>query len=61
MSHKWEYKVDLVKPGMMNSGAKGLKIVEDRLNRLGLEGWELVGTPQLGEFGNFTLYLKRSR
>ena len=59
--HKWKYKIVIVKTPMFAKEAGKLSIVEDKLNRLGMEGWELVHPLQrlLGE-GNIHLYMKRA-
>lgn len=54
MSTRWTYKVVEIKPGLT-----GLKrnVVEEQLNQLGLQGWQLVSVVQAGLAA--WLYLKK--
>lgn len=54
---KWEYKVERVKPAIFGTTDKQNAQIEERLNRLGLEGWELVNVVLYGQQRH--LYLKR--
>lgn len=54
MSERWSYKVVEVKSDF--TGLKPAKI-EDALNQLGLQGWELVSVLASGL--NVRLYLKK--
>lgn len=40
--HKWTYRAVTIKPGTFKKAEEKLEEVEQRLNRLGSEGWELV-------------------
>lgn len=55
---RWQYKVETVKTSMWNNKpdtADG--VLQDRLTRLGVEGWELVSVVPYGHMNR--LYLKR--
>jgi len=54
---KWEYKVERIKPAIFGTADKQNAQIEERLNRLGLEGWELVNVVMYGQMRH--LYLKR--
>lgn len=57
MNERWQYKVQEIKPNLL--GSIKPEEVEERLQSLGLQGWELVnavcGTP----LGPTLLFLKR--
>ena len=58
MSKRWQYKVETVKISMWSSNAeKHDAQLQDRLTRLGVEGWELVAVQPYGT--SQRLYLKR--
>lgn len=40
MTHRWSYQVIEIKPGLL--GRFKPQVIQDELNRLGLQGWELV-------------------
>ena len=54
MSHQWQYKTVVIKSEFL-----GLKMekVEEALNKLGAQGWELVCTEAIGT--DKVLYLKK--
>lgn len=54
---RWQYKVETLKPGMFSSGEKQEEFIQDRLTRLGVEGWELVSVCMVGHYRQ--LFLKR--
>jgi len=59
MSKRWQYKVETVKVSMWNSKIeKHDAQIQDRLTRLGIEGWELVSVTPYGT--SQRLYLKRA-
>jgi len=55
---RWQYKVETVKTSMWSTKSeKHDGIIQDRLTRLGLEGWELISVATYGHLNR--LYLKR--
>jgi len=59
MSNRWQYKVETVMTSMWsNKPGKTDSLLQDRLTRLGIEGWELVSVVPYGHLNR--LYLKRS-
>ena len=55
---RWQYKVETVKGSMWASKIEKIEqLVQARLTRLGVEGWELVSVVPYGHFQR--LYLKR--
>ena len=55
---RWQYKVESYKPkGWANTIHKLDNQLSERLNRLGMEGWELVAMKPHGLYTQF--YLKR--
>ena len=55
---RWQYKVETVKCSMwVSKPAKHDAQIQDRLQRLGQEGWELVMVVPYGHWNR--LYLKR--
>lgn len=55
---RWQYKVETVKSSIWtNKPDKVDGIIQDRLTRLGVEGWELVSVVPYGHLNR--LYLKR--
>ena len=42
IERKWQYKVETIKAGVFSSQEKQDALIQDRLNRLGTEGWEFV-------------------
>lgn len=57
MTTRWQYKVETVKVGAMG----GLKpeLIEERLQALGQQGWELVNAVHATQWGPTLLFLKR--
>lgn len=54
---RWSYQVVDVKPGFLGSTRDA---AQERLQQLGLQGWELVSAIQSQRFAPVQLYLKRS-
>lgn len=40
--HRWNYRTVSIKPGTFKKADEKLEDIENSLNRLGSEGWELV-------------------
>lgn len=57
MSARWQYKVEQVK--VTAWGTLRLELVEERLQKLGQQGWELVNAVHAGQWGPTVLFLKR--
>ncbi|WP_101926172.1 MULTISPECIES: DUF4177 domain-containing protein [Luteimonas] len=57
MTTRWQYKIETVKVGTMG----GLKpeLIEERLQTLGHQGWELVNAVHATQWGPTLLFLKR--
>ncbi|WP_026942974.1 DUF4177 domain-containing protein [Hellea balneolensis] len=55
---KWHYKVETYKQSVWSYKPKNVDAqISERLNRLGMEGWELVA---IKPYGHYTqMYLKR--
>jgi len=56
-NERWTYQVVEVKPGFFGLNRNA---VQERLNQLGAQGWELVNAVQAHPFRSVTLFLKRS-
>lgn len=56
-NERWTYQVVEVKPGFLGSNREGL---QERLNQLGMQGWELVAAVRAHRFEPTTLYLKKA-
>ena len=57
-SGRWQYKVETVKVSVWKSKPEKTDgVLQDRLTRLGVEGWELVSVVPYGHLNR--LYLKR--
>ncbi len=56
---KWRYKVEYVKFSAFTKVADMHVAIEERLARLGMEGWELVTAMGRADSYNVELYLKR--
>ena len=56
-SDRWSYQVVEVKPGFLGNGAR--EAAQERLQQLGLQGWELVAAIQPQRFAPVQLYLKK--
>jgi hypothetical protein len=55
---RWQYKVETVKTSIWNNKPEKVDgVIQDRLTRLGVEGWELVSVVPYGHLNR--LYLKR--
>ncbi|VAV89343.1 hypothetical protein MNBD_ALPHA06-1764 [hydrothermal vent metagenome] len=59
MKIKWSYKVEDVTPPLFSGSKTRNKIIEETLNRRGMEGWELVKTNASSDGMSVTIYLKR--
>ena len=57
MSERWHYKVQEIKPSFLGS-IKPAEI-EERLQALGMQGWELVNAVHATPMGPTLLFLKR--
>jgi hypothetical protein len=55
-SDRWTYQVVEVKPGFLGSTRDA---AQERLNQLGLQGWELVAVVQPQRFAPLQMYLKK--
>lgn len=55
-SERWSYQVVQVKPNFLGSTGNA---AQERLNQLGLQGWELVAAIQSQRFAPVQLYLKK--
>jgi hypothetical protein len=55
-SDRWSYQVVEVKPGFLGSTRDA---AQERLNQLGLQGWELVAVVQPQRFAPLQMYLKK--
>lgn len=53
---RWSYQVAEVKPGFLGSARDA---AQERLQQLGLQGWELVSAIQPQRFAPVQLYLKK--
>ena len=56
-NERWSYQVVEVKPGFLGMNRNA---VQERLNQLGLLGWELVAAIQPHRFLPVQLYLKKA-
>lgn len=56
-NERWTYQVAEVKPGFFGFNRNA---VQERLNQLGAQGWELVTAVQSHPFRSVMLFLKRS-
>ena len=55
---KWQFKVMTVKVGAFKSQEKNDELIQEKLNRMALEGWELVTVAH--PYGGYPrLYFKR--
>ncbi len=55
---RWQHKVETFKQNMWSYKSKDVDAqMSERLNRLGMEGWELVAVKSYGTYTQF--YLKR--
>ncbi|NYZ61275.1 DUF4177 domain-containing protein [Luteimonas deserti] len=57
MTTRWHYKVETVKLGPM--GGLKSELMEERLQALGQQGWELVNAVHATHWGPTLLFLKR--
>lgn len=55
-SNRWAYQVVELKPKLFGSMEK---VAQEKLNQLGMQGWELVCAVQSHHFNPLYLYLKR--
>ncbi len=53
---KWQYRVETIKMSSF-SAAKNDVAIQEKLNRVGMEGWELVSSLPYG--ASVKLFLKR--
>ena len=58
---RWQYKVETFKQSMWSYKPKDVDgQISERLNRLGMEGWELVAIKPYGHFTHCLLYTSPS-
>lgn len=57
MSERWQYKVEEIKVSLL--GGIKPEDIEERLQSLGLQGWELVNAVHAPPVGPTLLFLKR--
>lgn len=57
MTTRWHYKVETVKVGAM--GGVKPESIEERLQALGQQGWELVNAVHATQWGPTLLFMKR--
>ena len=57
-NERWTYQVVEVKPGFLSLTTR--EAAQERLNQLGLQGWELVAATQPHRFQAVQLYLKKA-
>lgn len=57
-NERWTYQVVEIKPGFLGNAAR--EAAQERLNQLGLQGWELVAAIQPHRFQQVQLYLKKA-
>ncbi len=55
---RWTYQVIEVKPGFLGGASR--EVAQERLNQLGVQGWELVAVIQTHRFQPVQLYLKKA-
>ena len=58
MNEKWQYKVESIKLNAFSGAIKQDEIIQERLNRLGLDGWRLINVTQVSG-GYPRLYLRK--
>lgn len=58
MSTRWIYEVVEMNPNML--GPSMTERLQEELNRLGQDGWELVAANQINPFDQVRLILKRA-
>ncbi|HVR81145.1 MAG TPA: DUF4177 domain-containing protein [Luteimonas sp.] len=54
---RWSYQVVEVKPGLLGRNREG---AQEKLNQLGVQGWELVAAVRAHRFEPTMLYLKKA-
>lgn len=59
MQRKWRYKVERIKTPTFANVADKAKATQETLDRLGMEGWELVTVEAVSGGGYPLFYLKR--
>lgn len=57
MSERWQYKVQEIKPSFLGSIKPA--DIEEQLQALGMQGWELVNAVHATPMGPTLLFLKR--
>ncbi|MDC7806580.1 DUF4177 domain-containing protein [Luteimonas sp BLCC-B24] len=57
MTTRWQYKVETVKLGSL--GSLKPERIEEKLQALGLQGWELVNAVHATQWGPTLLFMKR--
>ena len=56
-SNRWSYQVVALKPKLF--GGSMDQVAQEKLNQLGLQGWELVCAVQSHHFNPLYLYLRK--
>jgi hypothetical protein len=59
MRNRWSYKVERIKVPVFSSIDKRNQVVEEALNRLGMDGWELISARPSTDGVGVNCYLKR--
>lgn len=59
MADKWTYKLERLRMPLFATGNKRTEIIEEVLNRKGLEGWELAGAAHAEKGIYVYLYFKK--
>ncbi|MBL1431649.1 MAG: DUF4177 domain-containing protein [Robiginitomaculum sp.] len=59
MRNRWSYKVEHIKYEMFTNRETRNSNIEDTLNRLGMEGWEMVEVMTSPGGSGLDFYLKR--
>jgi hypothetical protein len=57
--NKWRYKVEYLKLSAFKKPETKAEEIEDKLTRLGMDGWELVTVLRNSTESQLQLYLKR--
>ena len=57
--HRWNYRVITIKPGSFKKQDEKNEEIEQKLNRLGSEGWELVNV--VAGVGMYPAYFMKRR
>ena len=58
--HKWKYKLAVVKMPTFAQEEEKLSVVENKLTRFGMDGWELVQVVTVPGHNKTHLYMKQA-